>query len=65
MSDSEIMESHVDVNMTDFTMNSQVEIIWQMGIASLASNNNEIVLTGSMASGLPEASVEDLKSRLR
>ena len=65
MSDSEIMESHVDVNMTDFTMNSQVEIIWQMGIASLASNNNEIVLTRSMASGLPEASVEDLKSRLR
>jgi hypothetical protein len=65
MSDSEIMESQADVNMSEITIDSQVDIIWQMGIASLSSNNNELVLTEAMASNLPEASVEDLKSKLR
>jgi hypothetical protein len=65
MSDSEIMESQADVTMSEITIDSQVDIIWQMGIASLSSNNNELVLTEAMASNLPEASVEDLKSKLR
>jgi hypothetical protein len=59
------MESQADVNMSEITIDSQVDIIWQMGIASLSSNNNELVLTEAMASNLPEASVEDLKSKLR
>lgn len=65
MSDFEIMASKADANMSDIAMESQVEIIWQMGLASLSSNNNELILPQAMTSHLTEASIEDLKSKLR
>jgi hypothetical protein len=46
-------------------MEAQVDLIWQMGLASLSSNNNELVLPQSIATYLPQASVEKLKLKLR
>jgi len=43
----------------------QIEIIWQMGMASLASNDNELVLPMRMAKQLSEENIEELKLRLR
>jgi hypothetical protein len=60
MADSEYMSSS-----TEIPMEAQVDLIWQMGLASLASNNNELVLPQSMATYLPQASVESLKLQLR
>jgi hypothetical protein len=43
----------------------QIDIIWQMGVASLASNHNELIIPKFMASLLNQINIEDLKSRLR
>ena len=45
--------------------NDQVEIVWQMGLASLLSNNGELVLTLAMAASLAPKGIEELKIRLR
>jgi hypothetical protein len=60
MSDSEVMASP-----SKMPMEAQVDLIWQMGLASLSSNNNELVLPQSIATYLPQASVEKLKLKLR
>jgi len=44
---------------------SHVEVIWAMGLASLAGNNNELILPQHMAEGLTHEAIEDLKLRLR
>jgi hypothetical protein len=59
------MQSQPEISIPDMTMEAQVEIIWQMGLASLSSNNNELVLPQHMATYLPAANVEDLKLKLR
>lgn len=43
----------------------QIEIMWQMGVASLASNNNQLVIPNFMAVQLSEKNVNDLKTRFR
>lgn len=60
MADSEVMSSP-----SKMQMEAQVDLIWQMGLASLASNNNELILPQSMATYLPQTSVEKLKLKLR
>jgi hypothetical protein len=44
---------------------SQVDLIWAMGHASLQSNNGELVLPLPMESCLTKAQIDDLKLRLR
>lgn len=43
----------------------EVDLIWHMGIASLASNNYELVIPIHVAQRLTKTSVEALKERLR
>lgn len=43
----------------------QVDLIWAMGLASLESNNGELVLPEPMESYLAESQINDLKLRLR
>jgi hypothetical protein len=43
----------------------QVDLIWQMGEASLAVNNGELVLPDFMGHQLSEDNIDWLKSRLR
>lgn len=42
-----------------------IDFIWQMGAASLASNDNELVIPQFVASSLSEENLADLKSRFR
>jgi hypothetical protein len=44
---------------------AQIELIWAMGLASLESNNGELVLPQPMESCLTESQIDDLKLRLR
>ena len=43
----------------------QVDLIWEMGLASLESNDGELVIPASMQKYLNADQVEDLKARLR
>jgi hypothetical protein len=43
----------------------QVDLIWEMGLESLESNDGELVIPASMQKYLSADQVEDLKSRLR
>ena len=44
---------------------AQVDLIWAMGLASLESNNGELVLPPAMETSLTESQIDDLKLRLR
>jgi hypothetical protein len=46
-------------------MLGQVDTIWEMGVTSLFSNNNQLVLPLYMAENLGEDSIIELRSRLR
>ena len=43
----------------------QIELIWQMGVASFPTNGNELVIPQFMAVKLNQENIEDLMSRLR
>jgi hypothetical protein len=43
----------------------QLEIIWQMGVASFASTNNQLIIPSFMAVKLSDEDVNDLKTRFR
>ncbi|OCT48545.1 hypothetical protein CLCR_04128 [Cladophialophora carrionii] len=43
---------------------AQIDVIWQMGVASFPSNNNELVIPQFMVVKLSKENFEDLKSRL-
>ena len=44
---------------------AQVDLIWAMGLASLESNNGELVLPQPMETCLSQGQIDDLKLRLR
>jgi hypothetical protein len=44
---------------------AQVDLIWAMGLASLESNNGELVLPQTMETCLTQLQIDDLKLRLR
>jgi len=44
---------------------AQVDLIWAMGLASLESNNGELVLPQTMETCLTRIQIDDLKLRLR
>ena len=44
---------------------AQVDLIWAMGLASLESNNGELVLPQAMETCLTQPQLDDLKLRLR
>jgi hypothetical protein len=43
---------------------AQVDLIWAMGLASLESNNGELVLPQPMENCLTQSQIDDLKQRL-
>ena len=43
----------------------ELEIIWQMSMAYLPTNNNELVVPNFMAVSLSEENINDLKDRFR
>ena len=43
----------------------QIDIMWQMGVASFATNCNELVIPQFMVVKLSSDNIEDLKSRMR
>jgi hypothetical protein len=43
----------------------QIDLIWAMGLASLESNNGELVLPQPMETSLTKSQIDDLKLRLR
>lgn len=45
--------------------NDRLELIWQMALASLASNDNEMIVPMHIAEHISMAGIEGLKSRLR
>jgi hypothetical protein len=53
------------IQVPDGLPKTQIDVIWQMGVASFPSNNNELVIPLFMAVKLSEANIEDLKARLR
>jgi len=44
---------------------AQIDLIWAMGLASLESNNGELVLPQTMETCLTQLQIDDLKLRLR
>lgn len=44
---------------------AQIDLIWAMGLASLESNNGELVLPQPMEACLTQSQIDDLKLRLR
>jgi hypothetical protein len=44
---------------------AQIDLIWAMGLASLESNNGELVLPAPMETCLSQDQIDDLKARLR
>ena len=59
--DATVFGGHVDSGLGQ----EQMEIMWQMGVASLASNNNQLVIPNFMAVQLSEKNVIDLKTLFR
>jgi hypothetical protein len=61
---------HVPLPLASMTVVSvyngaQVDLIWAMGLASLESNNGELVLPQTMETCLTQLQIDDLKLRLR
>jgi hypothetical protein len=61
---------HVPLPLASMTVLSvyngaQVDLIWAMGLASLESNNGELVLPQTMETYLTQLQIDDLKLRLR
>ncbi|EXJ54291.1 hypothetical protein A1O7_09629 [Cladophialophora yegresii CBS 114405] len=52
------------VQVPDGLPKAQIDVIWQMGVASFPSNNNELVIPQFMVVKLSKANIEDLKTRL-
>jgi hypothetical protein len=44
---------------------AQIDVIWQIGVASFPSNHNKLVIPQFMAAKLSAENIWDLKSRLR
>ena len=45
--------------------NAQLDVIWEMSVASLSTNNDELVIPQFVALKLSQENMEDLKSRFR
>lgn len=43
----------------------QIDVLWQMGVASFPSNNNQLVIPTFIATKMNAENINDLKNRFR
>jgi hypothetical protein len=65
MAPSEALPAGIAGIVTNKSVGSQVDTIWQMALASFSANNESIVLPLDYAKTLDPKAIEELKVRLR
>ena len=65
MASLEVVPADQNVVTADKPLDSQVDTIWQMALASFSANNESIVLPIEYEKLLSLETIEELKARLR
>lgn len=65
MASAQAVSAGPSASAADKPLDDQVEIIWQMAVASFSANNESIVLPLEYENLLSPATIEELKARLR